>query len=63
MVHVVVRSQKQVLDTMLIIKRGAFHQTVLNNGATIVKSVFFTGVDTCPPSGFSQKCGPNLIKY
>ncbi len=41
MVHVVVRSQKQVLDTMLIIKRGAFHQTVLNNGATIVKSVFF----------------------
>ncbi len=40
MVHVVVRSQKQVLDTMLIIKRGAFHQTVLNNGATIVKRVF-----------------------
>ncbi len=40
MVHVVVRSQKQVLDTMLIIKRGAFHQTVLNNGATIVKCVF-----------------------
>ncbi len=60
MVHVVVRSQKQVLDTMLIIKRGAFHQTVLNNGATIVKCVF---LQVLTPSGFSQKCGPNLIKY
>ncbi len=36
-VHVAVRSQK-VLDTLLIIKREvAFHQTEINNGATIVK--------------------------
>lgn len=41
-------------------ERGAFHQTEINNGAIIVKR-FFTGV-ACPPSGFSQKCGPNLMK-
>lgn len=49
--------------------RGAFHQTEINNGTTIITFIFFfffffTGVmSTCLPSGFTQKCGLNLMKY